>query len=539
MFLSILQLFSLIVTTSNCRFQEIKNDEANIDDIKSASNYENVDDLVINNIEEINELNTINAPYYTLSNHFKFYYEDQLFASNPNLTFFINKFETAYNNYLLNGFHDVLISNNSYYEVYLLKESFSYYYDINKDYSGNTFGIDFYKQGNNFWNKCTSYIEIYDCDDSLYFSTEIFTRTIYHELFHAIQFTYNYRENWFLEASASFMEYYFYTNVDGHAEQIKSFLNDYQIYTSVGEVEGYEYGACLFLYFLSQKFDNGNLNIIKNIYEQLSEVSETYTESGLEYIITQVLHQNGFNNASFGLAYSEFLSWCSFPLHNFNDLLSGMINEDEYLVIENANPTVVNSSNYTSLNISCNLENGIKKVYYYEYQNVNGSFDFNVNLSNNQSVYISCSYKKLDDSFVGCGSVCSNSACFHIENGVSMLAITIISIIGINISETLNFSSIHTHNYAFNYVSNSSLPILDDTTHRCLCDCGQYITRKHTVRSSEIVLVFGRQMAPCIYCGDMIDLTRIIVYYLLDNFNNMIITLPNGIEIIVDGGGII
>ncbi|MGI8774685.1 MAG: hypothetical protein ACR2KQ_06685 [Actinomycetota bacterium] len=129
-----------------------------------------------------------------------------------------------------------------------------------------------------------------------------------HEYFHAVQYGYDYRADyWFTEASSAWIE----ERLDDAANTPLFTLNDFvphpeQGFTSLPGVG--EYGAFLFLEFLSERYDAGRPDVVRALWEQMAAgwASGTGSEVSSMAAVESWLQGRGFTLSE---SWNEFMLW--------------------------------------------------------------------------------------------------------------------------------------------------------------------------------------------------------------------------------------
>jgi len=199
---------------------------------------------------------------------------------------------------------------SSAYDVYLTSLSSTYY--------GMTHGDSTYQDGTDGKMRMTSYVEL-DNDYqgySLYPPDEwvqILSVTAAHEYFHAIQYgidAYEFLENaedysgnvWWHEQTATWMEDMVYDNVNDYYYYLPGFF-DHPNWALTSQYKGnYEYGACVWPRYLSERFGE---EIIHDIWEQCGE--KTWLNS-IEAWVDQLQARGSSLREELG----RFRTWCFF-----------------------------------------------------------------------------------------------------------------------------------------------------------------------------------------------------------------------------------
>jgi hypothetical protein len=130
-----------------------------------------------------------------------------------------------------------------------------------------------------------------------------------HEFAHAIQYGYDYLEDdWFKEASASWMEDAFDDDSDRNHLKLRDFI-PYPRLGLTSPVEGHEYGAFLFIEFLEERFGQADqIPVIRQLWELASADPDVFVsvERNSTEAIEVFLEERG---SSWPSAWAEFLRW--------------------------------------------------------------------------------------------------------------------------------------------------------------------------------------------------------------------------------------
>jgi hypothetical protein len=134
--------------------------------------------------------------------------------------------------------------------------------------------------------------------------------TVCHEFFHAIQYSMDpYEDRWFMEMSSTFIEDVFADDVNDYVQYLPQYFDNF--HKTMSTFNGIqEYGASLFIKFLSERFNDDNFNnkILKRIWDRcLSTVSPG---SSALSAIDQTLRDtaNGYDS-NLVRAYKEYMIW--------------------------------------------------------------------------------------------------------------------------------------------------------------------------------------------------------------------------------------
>ncbi len=168
--------------------------------------------------------------------------------------------------------------------------------DCNKN-ENNYAGVTVYVPPTSDSNVCASSIIIYEFTSL----TDDVKRTIAHELFHAVQKSYNYQYNWFGEACATFISLIYHKDsaIGEHLWEIYEFINSIETVSLATLPNNKGYGAAIFP--LTIYMDFGGMNTIVKIYEEYNNHAADISFSEFREVINNGMASNGysdgFNNA--------------------------------------------------------------------------------------------------------------------------------------------------------------------------------------------------------------------------------------------------
>ncbi|MBI4650022.1 hypothetical protein HY745_01770, partial [Candidatus Desantisbacteria bacterium] len=237
-------------------------------------------------------------------------------------------FEQTYNTEIALGFRPPVDDNDGYYDVYFV--------DLQSGIMGDAFAYTATDPEDNYPIQCPSYI-VMDNDylDGSYLGTTSsnvmgLLKVIFaHEFFHSLQFAYNaYGDAWFMEACSTWMEDVVYNDVNDFYRFLPDFLNNPQFSLEhIGTISSdytYEYGACLFPRFLTNKY---GIDLVKGTWEYMSNDKEKIIDKGLALLGLRTLFiQKGL---SFDSVLGDFYTASYFISTNYSDFYANNFYKDE------------------------------------------------------------------------------------------------------------------------------------------------------------------------------------------------------------------
>ena len=432
----------------------------------------------------------VNQQYETT--HFIFKYKDDS-GIQPLLTSFENTIEDAYDFFYQsgNGLNlPIKRVEDEKYTVYLTNLS-----DVNS--AGFTYPVD-----TNFLGQApfASYIVIYNVGVGvLNFNLE----TLVHEYFHAIQFTYTAKQNFFTEACANLAKILITGYCNSAAVNIKNFISSlFPLYAL-----DTQYGAVLFPYILYNQY--GGLNTIKALYERFSihpTADGVMLESDFIDDINTVLNSYNSNNGSnFNDIFVYLSAYCSYPNKFFNSILSQpYLNNLTNTNITNNTVILTNDSNSDSFSF-----NILRKGRYYKKFILNThSLVFNISATYSSNDIVLLIVKETKTGQIVSDFLINFSNNFNFYVDTSIYDSIVFNVINLNDyysgSYSVNINTNHLHHY------DSSYEFYNNSKHYSYCDCGDFILGNHAIYQNSILTIGNKQFAPCIYCNEMLDLSRCI-----------------------------
>lgn len=155
------------------------------------------------------------------------------------------------------------------------------------------------------WDDMSSFIVI---DDSI--PTNLMGVFVAHEMNHSVQFSYDWTENALLfESTATFIEDKVYDSTNDYTWYVTDFQGlpqrslDYVTYNDV-----YMYGAAIFMHFLSEAYDNGGTDLVKDLWDR-SRQSTGSNEPDFYDALNDIMTERG---ATLRDALTEFGFWRPF-----------------------------------------------------------------------------------------------------------------------------------------------------------------------------------------------------------------------------------
>ena len=179
-----------------------------------------------------------------------------------------------------------------------------YIKNLNSNYFGITWTTNFISNSN---TRCNSYIEMRNNYDASVFQglteSENVKITAVHEFFHAIQFSYNcYEEFWLMEATAVWSEDELYNDINDHYRYMGNWFS--RPYASINEETSHMYGSFIFFQYIDEHL--GGPESIRRIWENsknnassVNDISFSSIENALQSVgssLTEALNSMSIAN---------------------------------------------------------------------------------------------------------------------------------------------------------------------------------------------------------------------------------------------------